>query len=337
MKKERKYIVPILIVGLLVAILLSTMGGRYPISSADLFRLFYEKLSGISSGVDEVTKMVFWEVRFPRMMAAVLIGAALAVSGASYQGILRNPMVAPDILGASSGASFGAAVGILFGCNALTIQLLAFAGGLTAVGITFIVSHSAGDRGSILMLVLAGMVVTSLFSAGISIIKYLGDPYDTLPALTFWLMGGLTYVTQQDVWILMIPFLIGVIPLQLLRWKMNILCFQDEEAESMGIDAKKTRGMVILFATLLTSSSVAVGGMIGWIGLVIPHICRMLAGPDYRKLLPATMVSGALFLLLVDDLARCLSAQELPLGVLTAVIGAPCFLFQLYKGRRGFI
>lgn len=322
-----------MIIALLIVMVLSMMVGRYPIEPSQLWNII------TGNTVDDVTKMVFFEVRLPRMMAAILIGAALSVSGASYQGILRNPMVAPDILGASSGASFGAAVGILLECNSVTVQLMAFIGGLIAVGIAFLVSSSlkGSERGSVLTLVLTGMVVTALFSAGISAIKYIGDPYDTLPALTFWLMGGLTYVTQDDVKLLLIPFLIGVLPLLLLRWKMNVLCFSDEEASAMGVDSKRVRGIIILCATLLTCSSVAIGGMIGWVGLIIPHICRMITGPDYKKLLPVTLVAGALFLVIVDDVARCLSAQELPLGILTAMIGAPIFLVQLYKGGKSFI
>ncbi len=333
LKKGGKIIFFGMLIGLLVVIVLSMMVGRYPIKPEQLWNII------TGNTVDDVTKMVFFEVRLPRMIAAILIGAALSISGASYQGILRNPMVAPDILGASSGASFGAALGILLECNSVTVQLMAFMGGLIAVGIAFFVSNSlkGSDRGSVLTLVLTGMVVTALFSAGISAIKYIGDPYDTLPALTFWLMGGLTYVTQDDVKLLMIPFLLGILPLLLLRWKMNVLCFSDEEASAMGVDSKRVRSLIILCATLLTCSSVAVGGMIGWVGLIIPHICRMITGPDYKKLLPVTLVAGALFLVIVDDVARCLSAQELPLGILTAIIGAPIFLVQLYKGGKSFI
>ena len=333
MKRGEKIVFTSMLIALLIVMVLSMMVGRYPIEPSQLWNII------TGNAVDDVTKMVFFEVRLPRMIAAILIGAALSVSGASYQGILRNPMVAPDILGASSGASFGAALGILLECNSVTVQIMAFIGGLMAVGIAFFVSSSlkGSDRGSVLTLVLTGMVVTALFSAGISAIKYIGDPYDTLPALTFWLMGGLTYVTSDDIKLLLIPFLVGVLPLLLLRWKMNVLCFSDEEASAMGVDSKRVRAIIILCATLLTCSSVAVGGMIGWVGLIIPHICRMLTGPDYKKLLPVTVVAGALFLVIVDDVARCLSAQELPLGILTAMIGVPIFLVQLYKGGKSFI
>ena len=339
MIKNSKIVFLTLLGCLVVVFIISMLVGRYPIHPGELWALISAKISGSTGIVDEVTEMVFWELRLPRMAAAILIGAALSVSGASYQGILRNPMVAPDILGASSGASFGAALGILFECNAVMIQVMAFVGGLIAVGIAFFVSNSLNGNGrsSVLTLVLTGMVVSALFSAGISAVKYVGDPYDTLPALTFWLMGGLTYVTKNDLPMLLIPFLVGVIPLLLLRWKMNVLCFSDEEAGAMGINAKRVRGIVVLCATLLTCSSVAIGGMIGWVGLIIPHICRMLTGPDYKRLMPVTLVAGALFLVVVDDVARCICAQELPLGILTAVIGAPIFLVQLYKGGKSFL
>jgi len=316
------------------------MAGRYAISFHELIQLFREKTGGgTADGIARMTRTVFWSSRFPRILAGLMIGASLSVSGAAYQGILRNPMVAPDILGASSGASFGAAIGILLNLNAPAIQLMAFFFGLGAVALAYLVSNSmkSSDRGGVLMLVLSGMVVTALFSAGISIVKYIGDPYDTLPALTFWLMGGLEYVSRSDVLTLLVPVLIGTVPLLLLRWQLNVLCFSDEEAGSMGVNVRLTRFIVILSATLLTSSSVAIGGMIGWVGLLIPHICRMITGPDYRRLLPVTLVFGALFLILVDDAARCVSAQEVPLGILTALIGAPFFLFLLSRGRKSFL
>jgi len=331
---------PVLILCLAAAVILSMMAGRYAISFRELILLFQERTGGITSdAIPRMTRTVFWSSRFPRILTGLMIGASLSVSGAAYQGILRNPMVAPDILGASSGASFGAAIGILFNFNASAIQIMAFFFGVGAVALAYSVSNSikSGDRGGVLMLVLSGMVVTALFSAGISIVKYIGDPYDTLPALTFWLMGGLEYVSKSDVLTLLIPVLIGMVPLLLLRWQMNVLCFSDEEAGSMGVNARRTRLIVILSATLLTSSSVAVGGMIGWVGLLIPHICRMIVGPDYRRLMPAALVFGALFLILVDDAARCISAHEVPLGILTALIGAPFFLFLLHRSRKSFL
>ena len=328
----------ICIIALIAAFVFSLYVGRYPIRPSEILPLLLEKFTG-STGVSGLDSTVFWKWRLPRLAAAMLIGSALAVSGASYQGILRNPIVAPDILGAASGACFGAALGILLGFSAVLVQITAFVCGLAAVGLAFFVSQSlrGSDRGGILMLILSGMVVTALFSAGISIIKYVGDPYNTLPAITFWLMGGLTAVLQHDLLILAVPYAVGMVPLMLLRWKMNVLCFDDEEASALGSNAAALRAVIILCATLLTCSAVAIGGMIGWVGLIIPHICRMLTGPDHRRLLPLTLAAGALFLLLVDDLARCVSAQELPLGILTAIVGAPLFLAQLYRMRKNIL
>ena len=248
-------------------------------------------------------------------------------------------MVSPDILGAATGASFGAALAILFGASALMIQVSAFCFGLAAVAAAYFASSvlTRQSGGATLTLVLTGMVVSALFSAFISIVKFVGDPYDTLPTITFWLMGGLTYVTKGDLFIMLIPFAAGMIPLLLLRWRLNILSFDDEEASSLGVDTKKTRAVIILCATLMSSSAVAVGGMIGWVGLIVPHIARMLTGPDYSRMLPCSMLTGGLFLLIVDDIARCLFAQEIPLGVLTAIIGAPFFLYLMFRGKKSFI
>lgn len=287
----------------------------------------------------EAASLVLFEARIARIAAAVLIGAALSAAGASYQGIFRNPMVSPDILGAATGASFGAALAILFGASALMIQVSAFCFGLAAVAAAYFASSvlTRQSGGATLTLVLTGMVVSALFSAFISIVKFVGDPYDTLPTITFWLMGGLTYVTKGDLFIMLIPFAAGMIPLLLLRWRLNILSFDDEEASSLGVDTKKTRAVIILCATLMSSSAVAVGGMIGWVGLIVPHIARMLTGPDYSRMLPCSMLTGGLFLLIVDDIARCLFAQEIPLGVLTAIIGAPFFLYLMFRGKKSFI
>lgn len=194
-----------------------------------------------------------------------------------------------------------------------------------------------GGGGITITLVLTGMVISSMFSAFISIIKFVGDPYDTLPSITFWLMGGLTYITKEDVLIMLIPFAISIVPLMLLRWRLNVLSLDDEEAESLGVDTKKLRLAVIICATLMSSASVAAGGMIGWVGLIVPHIARMISGPDYTKMLPCSVLTGAIFLLIMDDLSRCLFAQEIPLGVLTAIIGAPFFLYLLFRGKKSFM
>ena len=256
-------------------------------------------------------KVVF-AVRLPRVAAAALVGAALAVSGAAYQGMFRNPMVSPDILGASTGAGFGAAVAILLGAGYFGISAAAFCCGLLAVA--------------------AGMMISSLFSAGTSFVKLVADTQQQLPAITYWLMGSLSSVKDKDVVFLAIPVALGMIPLFFLRWRMNLLTVGEEEAQSMGVNTRRLRGAVIVCATLLTSASVAVSGMIGWVGLVIPHFCRMLFGYDYRRLIPAGALFGAAFLLAVDDIARLVTTGELPLGILTAFVGAPLFLYLIATG-----
>lgn len=344
MKKEKEKkkgvasVVGILLFLLMAAAVVSVLIGRYSITPEVLFEILFRSGETVSENA-EAASLVLFEARLARICAAVLIGASLSAAGAAYQGIFRNPMVSPDILGAATGASFGAALAILLGGNALTVQISAFCFGLAAVAAAYIASSvlSGQSGGATLTLVLTGMVIAALFSAFISIIKFVGDPYDTLPTITFWLMGGLTYVTRSDLYIMLIPFAAGMIPLMLLRWRLNILSFDDEEAAALGVDTKKTRAVIILCATLMSSSAVAVGGMIGWVGLIVPHIARMIAGPDYSRMLPCSVLIGGLFLLAVDDLARCLFAQELPLGVLTAIIGAPFFLYLMFKGKKSFL
>lgn len=323
----------ILAAALLLILLLSMLTGRYAIPFPDLVRAL---LSGEPA---DGPAAILLKVRLSRVLGAALIGGALSLSGAAYQGMLRNPMVSPDILGASAGAGFGAALAILLGFGGFAVQLSAFFWGLAAVLVTFSASRAVGraSDGGIMVLVLTGMVVSALFSAFVSLIKYTADPYDQLPAITFWLMGGLTYLTGGDLLMILPPMLLGGIPMLLLSWRLNLLSMGDEEAAAMGVHPGRLRAAFILCATLLTSSAVSAGGMIGWIGLVIPHLARMLAGVDHRRLLPASTLLGAAFLLAVDDIARSLFPQEIPLGILTAVTGAPFFLWLLYRGHRGWV
>ena len=270
---------------------------------------------------------------FTSLAFLALVGAALAVSGAAYQGMFRNPMVSPDILGASTGAGFGAAVAILLGAGYFGISAAAFCCGLLAVAAAWLVSRlSKADQA--VSLILAGMMISSLFSAGTSFVKLVADTQQQLPAITYWLMGSLSSIKDKDVVFLAIPVALGMIPLFFLRWRMNLLTVGEEEAQSMGVNTRRLRGAVIVCATLLTSASVAVSGMIGWVGLVIPHFCRMLFGYDYRQLIPAGALFGAAFLLAVDDIARLVTTGELPLGILTAFVGAPLFLYLIATGGR---
>ena len=315
----------------LLVLLLSMQLGRYQISAWEQLRMLFTRLTGGEPFWEKSTGKVLFEIRLPRIGAAVLVGAALSVSGVSYQGMFRNPMVSPDILGASTGAGFGAAVAILLGAGYFGISAAAFCGGLLAVALAWIISRLSRTE-TTLALVLAGMMVSSLFSAGTSFIKLIADTQQQLPAITYWLMGSLSSIKREDLAFLAVPVLVGMVPLFLLRWRMNLLTVGEEEARSMGVDTRTLRLVVIICATLLTAASVSVSGMIGWVGLVIPHFCRMLFGYDYRRLIPAATLFGAAFLLAVDDIARLATTAELPLGILTAFVGAPLFVYLILTG-----
>lgn len=315
----------------LAVLLGSLLVGRYTLSPGQLVHMLWTRISGGAADWPISDDKVVFAVRLPRVAAAALVGAALAVSGAAYQGMFRNPMVSPDILGASTGAGFGAAVAILLGVGYFGISAAAFCCGLLAVAAAWLVSRlSKADQA--VALILAGMMISSLFSAGTSFVKLVTDTQQQLPAITYWLMGSLSSIKDKDVVFLAIPVALGMIPLFFLRWRMNLLTVGEEEAQSMGVNTRRLRGAVIVCATLLTSASVAVSGMIGWVGLVIPHFCRMLFGYDYRRLIPAGALFGAAFLLAVDDIARLVTTGELPLGILTAFVGAPLFLYLIATG-----
>jgi iron complex transport system permease protein len=311
--------------------------GRYPIAPGELIRVITEHASG--SAIPGTLDAIVFRIRMPRICAALLMGASLAAAGATYQGLFRNPMVSPDILGASAGAGFGAAVAILLSLGLTGIQISSFLFGLGAVAITLLVGSMVdrGNRNALLSLVLTGMVIGSLFSSCIAMTKYVADPNEKLPAITFWLMGGLASVGAADLRVAAVPIFLGFAPVLLLRWKLNVLSFGDEEARSMGLDTQRVRFLLILGSTLLTAASVSLGGMVGWVGLVVPHLARMLVGPNYHILLPVSALAGALFLLLVDDVARCAFSVEIPLGILTSLIGAPFFVYLLLKGKKGWL
>ena len=298
----------------LAVLLGSLLLGRYALSPGQLLHMLWTKVTGGAADWPLSDDKVVFAVRLPRVAAAALVGAALAVSGAAYQGMFRNPMVSPDILGASTGAGFGAAVAILLGAGYFGISAAAFCCGLLAVAAAWLVSRLSRTNQTV-ALILAGMMISSLFSAGTSFVKLVADTQQQLPAITYWLMGSLSSVKDTDVLFLSIPVTLG-----------------EEEAQSMGVNTRRLRGTVIVCATLLTSASVAVSGMIGWVGLVIPHFCRMLFGYDYRRLIPTGALFGASFLLIVDDIARLVTTGELPLGILTAFVGAPLFVYLIVTG-----
>jgi iron complex transport system permease protein len=310
--------------------------GRYPVAAGDLAGILWAKLTSSAHGIDPTVEAVVLKIRGPRVAAALLIGAALAAAGAAYQNMFRNPLVSPDILGVSAGAAVGAVLGIFLSLNVIAIQSLAFAFGLGAVGLVYVTSNAVRGHDPLLVLVLAGVVVGSLLGACVALMKYLADPYNQLPAITFWLLGSLAAASPEDVWSTLPLMLLGLVPMWLLRWRINLLSLDDEEARALGVETGRIRVIVIVAATLMTSAAVAISGVIGWIGLVIPHFARLLVGPDFSRLLPTSVLLGAGFLLAVDTLARTVARIEIPLGVLTAFIGTPLFLWQLATARRGW-
>lgn len=319
---------------LLVVIAFSV--GRYPVPAGDLASLLWAKLTGGSHGVDSTIETVVWKIRGPRVAAAILIGAALAAAGAAYQNMFRNPLVSPDILGVSAGAAVGAVLGIFLALNVIMIQSLAFIFGLAAVALVYAVSNAVRGHDPLLVLVLSGVVVGSLLGACVALMKYLADPYNQLPAITFWLLGSLAAATPADVWSTLPLMLLGLAPMWILRWRINLLSLDDEEARSLGVETGRIRVVVIAAATLMTSAAVAISGVVGWVGLVIPHFARLLVGPEFSRLLPTSILLGSAFLLAVDTLARTVARIEIPLGVLTAFVGTPLFLWQLATSRRGW-
>jgi iron complex transport system permease protein len=301
------------------------------------FRLtLAEVLAALTGRAEGTADVVVWSIRLPRVLAAMLVGAALAAAGASYQVLFRNPLVSPDILGVSSGAALGAVCGIFLSLPVIAIQGFAFLGGLAAVGLVIFVSQAVRGVDQTLVLVLTGVVMGALAGAATSLLKVMADPYDQLPAITFWLLGSLASTTPADLGPVLPAVVLGLVPLILLRWRINLLSLGDDEARALGVDAPRLRLLVIAAATLITASVVAIAGVVGWVGLVIPHIARMLVGPSFATLLPVAAILGAGYLLLVDTLCRTLASIEIPLGILTAVLGAPFFLYLLARGRRGW-
>ena len=316
--------------GVLAAgLLLAFTVGRYPVTVSDLVQVLAAKLTGSTAVVPANVENVILQVRGPRVLAAVMTGAALAIAGTAFQGLFRNPLVSPDILGASSGAALGAVIGIFFSLGVVFIQLFAFAGGLVAVAAVYMIGAAVRSRDPILVLVLTGVVVGALLGAGVGLVKYLADPYNQLPAMTFWLLGSLAATTVADLVPLFGPVAIGAAVLMALRWRMNVMSLPEEEARSLGVATGPLRIAIVAAATLVTSASVATAGIVGWVGLVVPHMARSLVGPDFARLLPASAILGGGFLLLIDTLARTVAPVEIPLGILTAVIGTPFFIWLL--------
>jgi iron complex transport system permease protein len=316
---------------LVVVTSISTLMGRYHIP-LDAWRRFL--LDPKNGGI---TTLVLLRLRLPRILGGMLIGAGLSASGAAYQGLFRNPMVSPDLLGASAGAGLGACAAIMWNCGAAAIQAISFLAGLGAVGATcFVAGRVRRGNDPVLALVLSGVMIASICSALVSLTKTVADPDVKLPAITFWLMGSLASIDNSNIaWLLaLIPP--GILVLMFMRWRLNVLSMGEEEAASLGVDTRRARRIIVLSATVLTTAAVSLSGMIGWVGLVIPHLTRMIVGPNYKALLPASVILGASYMVLVDDISRSATAGEIPLGILTHLIGAPFFLYLLVRMKQGW-
>ncbi len=319
---------------LLSLMAMSLMLGRYPIDPAHAVLMLLDRVVPVEQVWTDQQATLFFNVRLPRIALAAIVGASLSAAGAAFQGTFRNPLVSPDVLGASQGAALGAAFALLAGAGAFAVSWWAFACAMATVLVVVAVSGRARAGDHALTVVLVGVMVSSLCQAGVSFAKLVADPNDQLPAITYWLMGSLAGARASDVAFVLPPVLLGVGALLALRWRINLLTMGDDEARTMGVDARRVRVLVMAAATLLTAASVSVSGMIGWVGLVVPHMVRMAIGCDYTRLLPASMLVGASFLLVVDNVSRLAYASEIPLGILTAFLGAPFFLYLVMKRRR---
>ena len=332
MKKENKEIISYVLLVFLPIILFfaSFLMGRYPVSPIDVVKTILSPIFPQLT-VSSTVNTIVWQIRLPRILAALLVGASLSMAGTAFQGIFKNPLVSSDLLGVSNGAGFGAALAILLSGSGPVIQIFAFVFGIISVSITYLISR-AYKAGGILILVLSGVAISAFFNSLISAIKFVADPEDKLPEIVYWLMGSLASVTMDEIIMIIIPLFIGFIILYLLRWQMNILAMGDEEAQSLGLNPSRVRLIIIAACTLLTSAAVSISGIIGWIGMIIPHMARMVVGPDNKILIPASLSLGASFLLLIDNISRVVISIEIPIGILTAVIGVPIFLYLLRRG-----
>lgn len=312
--------------------LLSLTAGRVDISFPTTIKILSSLFFPFNGDWSAAAYSVIVDVRLPRVLAGILVGASLSVSGASFQGVFQNPLVSPHILGVASGAGFGAAMAILLFDSLFLVYITSFVFGILAVYITYLLSRVYKTT-PILMLVLSGIVVGSLFSALTSFLKYIADPMNKMPAIVFWLLGSLNHVSFRDILITAPVFISCMTGLLLVRWRINLLAMGDEDAKAMGVRTEQLKIIVIACATVSTACAVCISGIIGWIGIMIPHIGRLLVGPDHQYLLPVSMLIGAAYLLAVDTLARSLLGTEIPIGILTAILGAPVFAFLLRKNK----
>lgn len=318
--------------GVLAVLLVSLCLGRYPIAPKTVLQVLVSRFVPIVHTWDPTVETVVWQVRLPRALAAALVGAALSSGGVVFQSLFHNPLVSPYVLGVSSGAGLGAAVAILLGASAAVTQASAFATGAVAVSLTWLVARSSMDRSPV-TLVLAGFVTGSLFSSLVAGAQYVADPSTKLPQIVFWLMGSLASVQWAGLLRAVVVIVPCLLAITVLRWKLNILSMGDDEARSLGENPGAMRVVLIGLTTMTTAVSVALSGVIGWVGLVVPHLARGIVGPDSRRLIPASIALGAIYMMVIDDVARSLTMAEIPLGILTGIVGAPVFALMLRRSR----
>ncbi len=309
--------------------------GQYDLSINQIINFFLFKLGFGSIENSQVMQNVIIEIRFPRVIASILIGASLAISGVAFQSMFKNPLVSPGILGVLSGASFGAALGMIFFKDFLLIQTSSFVFGISAVFIALFISMF-NKQNQLILLILGGVVSSAFFSSMLSITKYMADPYDELPAIVYWLMGSLALIDKQIIYIVTIPILLGIFLMIFLSKYLNILSLGDEEAKSLGVNVKLMRFVIILIATFISAFTVVLAGMIGWVGLVIPHIARLLFGSNNIIIVPISALLGAIYLLIIDNVSRTLFSVEIPIGILTSLIGIPFFAYALKNVKKGW-
>lgn len=319
---------------LIIAGIFAVCVGKFQVTPAEVLEILWSRLWGLPSRFPRMTVNVVMELRIPRILASILVGAALALSGAAYQGIFCNPLISPDFLGVSGGACVGAALAILMSLAGGYIQLFAFVGGIAAVALAMTLPLMFRDNSN-LMLVLSGIIVGSAMSSVMGFIKYTADPDTQLAAITYWTMGSFGYIGLEDLLPILPLMLVSAVILYLLSWRIDLLSLGEQEAQALGVNVRLVRGVIILCATLLTASSVCIAGTISWVGLVIPHLGRMLIGPDNTKLLPVSGLLGGLFMLVVDTLTRTIGSAEMPISILTGIVGAPFYAWLLWRQRKG--
>lgn len=357
-KSKTLKIAVILSAVLILVVIVCVLAGRYSCTKLEILQCFFYGIVDLFCTILEIPAMlipgldytianpvpitwppnvdiVLWSVRIPRIIAVIFVGGGLAISGANYQGLFKNPLVSESILGVSAGASLGASLSILCAWGYIATNIAAFIGGILAVSLTYVISQIfTGNK--TLLLVLSGSIVSSIFSAGLSIVKYVAPTETALPEITFWLMGSFGDITVSNVYFLVPVIAVCTLLLMSIRWRVNVLSFGDDEALALGINVKRTRIMIIICSTLITASAVCVCGMIGWVGVVIPQITRMIIGPDARKLIPCSFAIGAAFLLIVDLVCRTLTVAEIPVGIVTSIVGAPLYIIVLKRAREGW-